>query len=53
MGFRLSTMGETLLAIGAVIFLANVLLAILSYYRAIAKTTFADATALQPTEVKP
>jgi cbb3-type cytochrome oxidase subunit 1 len=52
MEVRLSTVGETLLAIGALIFLANVLLSILSYYRAIAKTAYADAIAIQPTEVK-
>lgn len=53
MGFRLGTLGETMIAIGALIFLANVLLSIVTYYRAIAKTAYADATALQPAEVKP
>lgn len=52
LGFRIGTMGEVLIAIGALIFLANVLLSILSYYRAIAKTAYADAIAIQPTEVK-
>ena len=52
LGFRIGTLGETLIAIGALIFLANVLLSIVSHYRAIAKTAFADATAIQPAEVK-
>lgn len=52
LGFRIGTMGEVLIAIGALIFLANILLSILSHYRAIAKTTFADVTAVQPAEVK-
>ncbi len=52
LGFRIGTFGEVLIAIGALIFLANVLLSILSHYRAIAKTTFADVTAVQPAEVK-
>lgn len=52
MGFRIGTLGETLIAIGALIFLANILLSILSHYRAIARTAFADATAIQPAEVK-
>jgi cytochrome c oxidase cbb3-type subunit 1 len=52
MGFRLGTLGELLIAIGSLVFLANILLSILSYYRAIAKTAYAEATALQPAEVK-
>ena len=52
LGFRIGTLGETLIAIGALIFLANVLLSIVSHYRAIAKTAIADATAIQPAEVK-
>jgi cytochrome c oxidase cbb3-type subunit 1 len=52
MGFRLGTLGELLIAIGSLIFLANILLSILSYYRTIAKTAYAEATALQPAEVK-
>ena len=52
LGFRIGTLGEVLIAIGALIFLANILLSILSHYRAIAKTTFADVTAVQPVEVK-
>lgn len=52
MWFRLSTLGEAMIAIGALIFLANVLLLIVSYYRAIAKTAYLDATALRTAEVK-
>jgi cytochrome c oxidase cbb3-type subunit 1 len=52
LGFRIGTLGEILIAIGAGLFLANVLLSIVTYYRAIAKTVYADATALQPAEVK-
>jgi len=52
MPFRLSTLGETMIAIGALIFLANILMVIVSYYRAIAKTAYAEVTALHPAEVK-
>lgn len=52
MPFRLSTLGETLIALGALVFLLNILGTIVSYYRAIAKTAYAEATALQPAEVK-
>lgn len=52
LGFRIGTLGEVLIAIGALIFLANVLLSILSHYRAIAKIAIADATAIQTAEVK-
>lgn len=52
MGFRMGTLGELFIAIGSLIFFANILLSIVTYYRAIAKTAYADATALQPTEVK-
>ena len=52
LGFRIGTLGEVLIAIGALIFLANVLLSIVTYYRAIAKTAYADAIAIQPAEVK-
>jgi cytochrome c oxidase cbb3-type subunit 1 len=52
MWFRISTVGELLIALGAVVFLVNILLLIVSYYRAIAKTAIAAATALQPVEVK-
>lgn len=52
MWFRMSTLGETLIALGAVVFLINTALLIVSYYRAIAKAAIADATALQPVEVK-
>lgn len=50
--FRISTLGEALIALGALVFLLNILLLIVTYYRAIAKTVIADATALQPVEVK-
>ncbi len=52
LGFRIGTLGEVLIAIGALIFLANVLLSITSHYRVIAKSAIADATAKQPTEVR-
>lgn len=52
MWFRMSTLGELLIALGALVFFANIILLIVSYYRAIAKTAIADATALQPVEVK-
>ena len=52
LGFRIGTLGEVFIAIGALIFLANILLSILSHYRAIAKTAIADAIAIQPAEVK-
>lgn len=52
MSFRLGTLGELFIAIGSLIFLANILLSILTHYRAIAKTAYADATALQSTEVR-
>jgi cytochrome c oxidase cbb3-type subunit 1 len=53
MPFRMSTLGELMILIGALIFLGNISLLIVSYYRAIAKTAYTDATALQPAEVKP
>ena len=52
LGFRIGTFGELLIAIGALIFLANVLISIVNHYRTIAKTAIAAATAIQPTEVK-
>ena len=52
MMFRLSTLGELLIALGTLVFLLNLLVLIVTYYRAIAKTVIADATALQPAEVK-
>jgi cytochrome c oxidase cbb3-type subunit 1 len=52
MMFRMSTLGETLIAIGALIFMANVGLNIFAYYRAIGKTAFAQVTAIQTAEVK-
>jgi cytochrome c oxidase cbb3-type subunit 1 len=53
MMFRLSTLGELMIAVGALLFLLNILLLIVSYYRTIATKAYADATALQPAEVKP
>ena len=53
MGFRMGTLGELLIAIGSLIVLANILLSIVTYYRAIAKTAYADAIAIQPTGVNP
>lgn len=53
MGFRMGTLGELLIAIGSLIFLANILLSIVTYYRAMAKTAYADAIAIQLTGVKP
>jgi cytochrome c oxidase cbb3-type subunit 1 len=54
MAFRLSTLGETLIAVGNLLFLVNVLLVIAGYYRAACKTACADATAqLEPVGVKP
>lgn len=52
MGFRLGTLGETLIALGALLFLVNVLMVLVTYYRAIAKAAYADATTLHPVEVK-
>ena len=52
LGFRIGTLGEVLIVIGALIFVANVLLSIVNHYRAIAKVAIADATTIQPAEVK-
>ena len=52
LGFRIGTLGELLITIGALIFLANVLISIVNHYRTIAKTAIAAATAIQPTEVR-
>jgi cytochrome c oxidase cbb3-type subunit I len=52
MAFRLGTLGETLIALGALLFLVNILSVIWSHYRAIARAAYADAIALQPVEVK-
>jgi cbb3-type cytochrome oxidase subunit 1 len=52
MAFRLSTLGELMIAIGALLFLVNVLVVIVSYYRTVCRTAYLDATALTPLEVK-
>lgn len=52
MWFRMSSLGEALIAIGALIFLMNIFVLILNYYRAIAKAAYADAVTVQPTGVK-
>lgn len=52
MWFRLGTVGEFLIALGTLVFLGNVLALIGSYYRTLAKAALAEATALQPAEVK-
>jgi cytochrome c oxidase cbb3-type subunit 1 len=52
MAFRLGTLGETLIAAGALLFLINILSVVWVYYRAIARATYAEAVALQPVEVK-
>ena len=54
MMFRLSTLGETLILVGNLLFLFNVLIAMAGYYRSIGKTVYADATAqLEPAGVEP
>jgi cbb3-type cytochrome oxidase subunit 1 len=54
MAFRLSTLGETMLLLGNLIFLFNLSAAIVSYYRLVCKTVYNDATAqLEPVGVKP
>jgi cytochrome c oxidase cbb3-type subunit I len=54
MPFRVSTLGETLLLVGNVLFLFNIISAMLGYYLARAKAAYAGATAqLEPAEVKP
>jgi cytochrome c oxidase cbb3-type subunit 1 len=54
MPFRMSTLGETLLLIGNVLFLFNVGCVIVGYFRTVGKTAYADATApLEPAGVKP
>ncbi len=52
MAFRVGTMGEVMIALGALLFLVNVLAVIGGYYRVILKTAYAEATAPQPVEVK-
>lgn len=54
MTFRISTLGETMIVLGSLIFMFNVLAAIVSYYRVICQTVYADATArLEPAGGKP
>ena len=54
MAFRISTLGEFLIAIGNLLFLFNVLAAMAGYYRSVCKTAYVDVTArLQPVGVKP
>jgi hypothetical protein len=45
MMFRLSTLGETLILLGNVLFVLNLGAAIVSYYRVVCKTAYDDATA--------
>jgi len=54
MFLRLSTVGETLLALGNLLFLLNVTALIVRHYRSVCLTAYAAATArLETTEVKP
>jgi cbb3-type cytochrome oxidase subunit 1 len=54
MAFRISTLGEFLIAVGNLLFLFNVLTAMAGYYRAFGKTIYTDATVkLEPAGVKP
>ena len=48
MAFRISTLGETMIALGNLIFLFNIFAAIASYYRSVGKAAFVSATALEP-----
>lgn len=53
MAFRLSTLGETMLLLGNLIFLFNIGWAIVSYYRLICQSAYTEATAqLEPAGVK-
>lgn len=52
MWFRLSTLGEIMLVLGALVFSVNILMVIVSYYRVIARAVYHNVTALQPGEVK-
>jgi cbb3-type cytochrome oxidase subunit 1 len=52
MAFRIGTMGEMLIVLGALLFLVNILSVIWSYYRTVARAAYAEAIALQPAEVK-
>jgi cytochrome c oxidase cbb3-type subunit 1 len=54
MFLRVSTLGDTLLLLGNLLFLLNVTVLIARYYRAVCKTAYASATAtLVAAEVKP
>lgn len=52
MAFRLSTLGETLLLLGNVLFVLNLGWAIFSYYRVLCKSAYEAATQLEPAGVK-
>ena len=51
MAFRISTLGEMMIAVGNVIFLFNISFAIVAYYRTVGRTAYAEATALEPARV--
>jgi cytochrome c oxidase cbb3-type subunit I len=54
MAFRLSTLGETMLLLGNLIFLFNLGAAIVSYYRVLGHSAYEEATTqLEPAEAKP
>lgn len=53
MAFRISTLGETMIALGNLIFLFNLVAAMAGYYRSVGKAAYAEATALQPARVQP
>jgi len=52
MAFRISTLGETMLSLGNLIFGFNLLAAMAGYYRSLGKAAYADATALEPARVQ-
>jgi len=52
MAFRISTLGETLLLLGNLLFLLNLGWAIFSYYRVLCKSAYEEATQLEPAGVK-
>ncbi len=52
MYFRLSTIGETCLLAGNFLFLFNVTLVLVHYYRVVCKSVYAEVTALAPEGVK-
>ena len=52
--FRVSTMGELLIAVGNLFFLLNITALMARHYRAICVAGYAEATArLEPAEAKP